>query len=105
MSRFGALNHAKHLLLRGKHEELRSELSSNPRLLTERDGEGLTLLHHAAIKNKLECLEVLLDNGGRQIFISRSFRITWLLLIFDFQAMQTCGLLMIWCVRNFFHFL
>ena len=56
---------AKRFVLLDRRNELSSEVTASPRLLSEVDRDGLTLLHYAAIKDKIDCLRVLVCAGGR----------------------------------------
>lgn len=64
MARSVTLDRAKRLVHQDKHSDLRNELTACPRLLTDADRDGLSLVHYAASKDKLDCLRALIDAGG-----------------------------------------
>jgi ankyrin repeat protein len=55
---------AKRSVLLDRRHDLESELTTDPRLPSEVDRDGLTLLHYAAIKDRTDCLKVLVCAGG-----------------------------------------
>ena len=48
----------------GKTEEIKAELAANPNDNKKKDAEGLTPLHHAAVGNHLDTVQLLITSGA-----------------------------------------